>query len=50
MLIVFLTRVACHFGGRQGEDQPAVPRVNRMKTENVFEERAIRVGIFTVDD
>lgn len=43
-------RVNGHFGWRQGEDQPAVPRVDGRKADDVPKELSIRVGIAAVDD
>jgi len=46
MLIVFVVRVKRHFRRRERKNQPAVARVHRLKTKNVFEESTVCVCIF----
>ena len=43
-------RVECGFCRRQGEDQPAMTCIHGFESEDVAEECAVRLGIFTVDD
>jgi hypothetical protein len=42
--------VYCGFPGRQGEDQPAMTRINGFKTEDIAEKCAVRLGFFTVEN
>src|SRR5437868_4738959 len=49
-LIIFITGMTRYLGGRQCEDEPAMSNVDRFKTQNVLEERAIRIGVLTVDN
>jgi hypothetical protein len=43
-------RVDCGFRRRQGEDQPAVTRIYGFETEDITEERAVRIGVFAVEN
>jgi hypothetical protein len=43
-------RVDCGFRRRQGEDQPAVTRIHGFEIEDITEERAVRLGVFTIDN
>src|SRR5437879_3338536 len=47
---IFVGRVECGFCGRQGEDQPAVTRIDGLESENVAEEGAVCLGVFAVED
>jgi hypothetical protein len=38
------------FSRRQGEDQPAMTRVNKSETEDIAEKCAIRISVLTVDN
>jgi hypothetical protein len=42
--------VECGFRGRQGEDQPAVARIDGLEAEDVAEECPVRFGVFAVED
>lgn len=42
-------RVGGQLGGRQGEDQPPVPGINRREPEHVSEESANPVGVLGED-
>jgi hypothetical protein len=42
--------VYCGFSGRQGEDQPAMTRIDGFETEDIAEKCAVRLGVLTVDD
>jgi hypothetical protein len=46
----FVGRVRGQLGRRQGEDQPALSRINRRELERVSEEAANRVGVRGEDD
>src|SRR5437868_15124119 len=50
VLAIFVTGMASDFSRRQSENQPTMSRVNRMKAEHIFEERAIGFRIFAVND
>lgn len=42
---VLVSRVGGQFGGRQGEDEPPAPRIDRGQAQDVAEEGADTVGI-----
>jgi hypothetical protein len=42
---VFAGRVECGFCGRQGEDQPAMTRIDGFESEDVAEEGAVRASV-----
>src|SRR5215469_1683397 len=48
--IMVLGRVESCFCRGQGKDQPAMPRIHRFETQNVAEERAVRLSVLTVND
>jgi hypothetical protein len=47
---IFIGRVKCGLSRRKREDQPAMSRIDRFESEYVAEVRAVRVGIFTVNN
>jgi hypothetical protein len=47
---IFIGRMECGFCRRQGEDQPAVARIDGLEPEDVAEEGAVRLGVFAVED
>src|ERR1700720_3519130 len=47
---IFFGRVESRFSRRQREDQPAMSRIHRLEPENVAEERAVRIGVFAVNN
>src|SRR5215831_366673 len=47
---IFVGRVECSFCWRQGEDQPAMPRIDGFESENVAKECTVRFSVFCVDD
>src|SRR5208337_4953057 len=47
---ILIGRVECSFCRRQGEDQPAVTRINGFEAEDVAEKCAVRLGVLTVDN
>src|ERR1022692_14857 len=42
--------VYCGFSGGQGEDQPAMTRINGFETEDIAEKCAVRLGVLTVEN
>jgi hypothetical protein len=50
MAVVPFRRVEGGFGGRQGENQPAMARIHGLEVENIPEECAIGVGVSAVHD
>src|SRR5437588_8435532 len=50
VLVVLFTGMTGDFCWRQGEYQPAVTGIDRMKTQDVFEERSIGICVFAVND
>src|SRR5208282_2952435 len=49
VLVVLFGIVECGFGGREGEDQPAVACVNGREFEDIAKEGAVGFGVFGVD-
>src|SRR5271163_3512563 len=42
--------VYCGFSGGQGEDQPAMTRIDGFETEDIAEKCAVRLGVLTVEN
>src|ERR1700730_2946791 len=49
-IAMLIGRVECGFGRRQGEDEPAMARIDRLEPEDVAEEGAVCLGVFAVED
>src|SRR5260370_38368976 len=47
---IFVGRMECGFCRWQGEDQPAMPRIDGLESKDIAEKCAVRFGVFAVED